>query len=282
MLKLKSVKDAIARLMPRKSMEQVIEEHGTRTVYDFPRYYTLFKKYTYGKQPGASYSTYRLDPNRPSCSYRNESADPNAPEIRTHIAICATTPGSHGGLRELCKKLHNPKRMDFIVRLYGDPRDDEDVWTNVNNATDGSRLNQPATSQYLRQLSELGLLRRKQEGRIVNYHLDYSGAASCIGEIAAMMRARLRHDPGDLAFANIFPVMMGGVRAMVIRHVAAHGAKRIESLCEKFRVNTYCLMRELQPAFDSGVLDLDSEDLDGRVSYRPPADPLARRIIELS
>lgn len=87
---------------------------------------------------------------------------------------------------------------------------------------------------------------------------------------------------GTLPLRNIFPVMMDGVRDMVIRHVAAHGARSIESLCEKFRVNTYCLMRELQPAFDSGVLDLDSEDLDGKVSYRPPADPLARRIIELS
>ena len=40
--------------------------------------------------------------------------------------------------------------------------------------------------------------------------------------------------------------------------------------------------RDLKPAVEGGLLSVSAEGPDGTYAYIPPADPIARRIVELS
>ena len=276
--------DALAKMagsvMPRKSLDRVIEEQNTRTVW-YSRVHSLPRKYVYGKCPDEPLVSYERHPEgriRPFCK---SETDPDV--IARHIAICRSEEGSHGGLCEMCRKLSNPKRFDFLVRLYRDKSPLEFAGFNVSGALDGAKVNWSATSVYLKELAGLGLVRRERAGRLVNYLPDYSFAKPFVGKVAGLMCDRLRDNPDDLSFVPIFRVMMGSRRSRVVRHIASVGSCRICDIRERFgfaRLND--LERDLKPAIDAHILDLDSQDPDGTYSYITPADPIARRIIELS
>jgi len=266
-------------LMPRKSFDQVIEEQNTKTVW-YPRVWGLPKKYTYGKVPGEPIVKVERHPEGESWPTCASEQDPDV--IGGHIAICSHEEGSHGGLCEMCRKLNNPQRRAFLVRLYNDGRSLDLAGFNVGEAVDKSDLNQPATSEYLRQLSDLGLIRRERHGRTVSYIPDPSGAAPWVREVAEMMRERWKADPENEAFVPVFRVMMGPFRSRIVRLLAAGGCGGVEALAERFEKKSSDLIRELEWAVKGGILDLNSEDADGVYEYRTPADPIARRIIELS
>jgi len=178
--------------------------------------------------------------------------------------------------------LDNKQRRAFLVRLYNDGRPFDMAGFNVGEAVDKSDLNQPATSQYLKQLSTLGLVRRERHGRIVSYIPDVRSTTPYIKEIGEMMRDRWRADPTDELFVPIFHIMMGPFRARVVRLVASGECGSVEALAERFKRKPADLIRHLEWAVKGGVLDLDSEDPAGVYRYITPADPIARRIIELS
>ena len=272
-------KDFARDILPRKSIEQIIEEQNTKTVW-LPVRGGLPKKYVYGKTPGKPFVDHDWHPEgreRPHCTPETDAA-----VILRHSAECRSGKGSHGGLCDMCKKLNNPKRMDFLVRLYRDSLDLHESCLNVGNAQDGSQLFLSATSDYLRQLADLGLVRRERSGRLVNYYPDFSRATCEVREIAAMIMRRLREEDGDLSFAPIFRVMMGSFRSRVVRYLAAGGDGNVETLSERFQMRVCDIRRDLEPAEDGGVLDCDSDDSDGVYRYITPADPIARRIVELS
>ena len=272
--------NAVRAVLPRKSLDQVIEEQNTTTVW-YPRVHGLPQKYVYGKRPGEPLvKTERHPEGRkpPSCKSETDQAT-----IERHIAICRSTEGSHGGLCEMCRKLGNPKRFDFLARLYRDERPMEFAGFNVSGAVDGAKVNWSATSVYLKGLADLGLIRRERAGRLVNYSPDFSLAQPCVAEIARLMRERLMGDPNDMSFVPIFRAMMGSRRSQIVRHLAAGGCGRIDYLRERFNVLRLSdLERDLRFAIDAHILDLDSQDPDGTYTYITPADPIARRVVELS
>ena len=215
---------------------------------------------------------------RPFCASETDPA-----KIARHSAICLSEDGSHGELCEMCRRLNNPKRFDLLVRLYRDDRKRELSGMNVSDAVENSRVNQSATSEYLKQLADLGLVRRERIGRRVFYSADFSSANPWVAEIARMIRLRLLSGSDDFSYAPIFRVMMGSFRSRVIRHVAAGGCGGVEFLRNTFDIQHFGdLKRSLRPAVDAHILDLDSEDPDGKYSYVTPSDPIARRIVELS
>lgn len=274
------VAGVVDAVMPRKSLDRVIEEQNTRTVW-YPRVHGLPRKYVYGKRPDEPLVKYERHPEGrvlPFCKSETDSA-----VIARHIAICRAEEGSRGGLCEMCRKLSNPKRFDFLVRLYKDERPLEFAGFNVSGALDGAEVNWSATSVYLKGLADLGLVRRERAGRLVNYSPDFSLAKACVAEIASLMRDRMRSNPDDLSFVPIFRVMMGSRRSNVVRHIAGGGSGRISDLRERFGfIRLSDLERDLKFATDARILDLDSQDPGGTYSYITPADPIARRIIELS
>ena len=274
------VADAVSAVLPKKSLEQVIEEQNTTTVW-YPRVHGFPRKYVYGKRPGEPLLRHKFNPEGEKRPFCKSETDPVT--ISRHIAICLEEEGTHGGLCDMCRKLNNPKRFDLLVRLYHDDRPLELSGFNVSGALDGSKVNWAATSVYLKELAGLGLIRRERLGRLVNYSPDFSLANPWIGEIAQLMRARIRKNEKDLSFVPIFRVMMGSRRSMIVRHIASGGCGRVSSLIRDFNFLQLCdIMRDLKAAVDAHILDLDSQDSSGTYTYITPADPIARRIIELS
>lgn len=208
--------------------------------------------------------------------------EPDAEVIARHRAACADTVGSGGGLCAMCKKLSNENRMDFLVRLYRNAKASDFAGLSVSRVQDGSRLNPPTTGEYLRQLWELKLVRRVRVGREVNYFPDYAQATPPVAEIAAMIAERACTSSADFGFAAIFRVMMGESRARIVRHLAAGGEGVVRALCDKFDVWDFNLHRVLHPAVEAGVLSIDAVRADGTYRYLTPADPIARRVVELS
>ena len=279
-MKLKDMfKSVVREVVPHKSLEQVIEEQNTRSVW-YPRAWGLPRKYVYGKRPGEPLMEHDWQPEGPQYPKCRTEMDPGV--IRRHIAICRGTEGSHGGLCEMCRKLSNPNRLDFLIRLYRGVETPDFAGFNVSGAQEGSKLNQPATSEYLRQLADLRLARRERVGRQVIYRPDFSRATIPVAEIAAMIAERMRGRSDDVSFGPIFRVMMGSLRSRVVRHIASGESGVVEFLCERFGVRESDLHRALRPAIDADVLSLDVKCLDGAYRYITPADPIARRIIELS
>ena len=279
-MKLLDVIKGVAReVLPKKSIEQVIEEQNTKTVW-LPGAGGLPRKYVYGKAPGEPVAdfTWRQE-KKPILRCRPETDERI---IREHSAECSRHPGSRGGLCAMCKLLNNPKRMDFLVRLYRDSLSLKDSCLNVGNAQDGSGLFLAATSSYLRQLAGIGLVRRERSGRLVNYYPDFSQAVGEVQEIAALIMHRLRKEDGDLSFVPVFRVMMGAIRARVVRHIASGGDGCVEHLSERFHLQAGDLRHYLKFAEEGGMLACDSDDQDGVYHYIAPADPIARRIVELS
>lgn len=280
-MKLASVlSSAVSALLPKKSIEQIIEEQNTRTVW-YSRVHGLPQKFVYGKRPGEPFVRHDFHPkgdDRPFCA---SETDPE--KIARHSAICLSEKGSHGGLCEMCRRLNNPKRFDLLVRLYRDDRKRKLAGMNVSDAVENSKVNQPATSEYLKQLADLGLVRRERIGRRVFYSADLSSANPWVAEIARMIQKRLLGGSDDISYAPIFRVMMGSFRSRVVRHIAAGGCGEVEFLRNTFDIQHFGdLQRDLRPAVDAHILDLDSDDPDGKYSYVTPSDPIARRIIELS
>lgn len=279
-MKLPEIVKSVARdMLPRKSVEQRIEEQNTRTVW-YPRVWSWPQKYVYGKRPGEPIKHPEWHPDGPQ--YPKCASETDAAVIQRHIAICRETAGSHGGLCELCKRLNNPNRMDLIRRLYRNADKPTFAGLNVSDAQDGSNIYQPATSEYLRQLWELRLVRRERAGRLVNYYPDFSRAHFPVSEIAALIAERASSGSDDFAFTAIFRVMMGSVRSRTVRHLATGGCGGVEFLCDMFGIRESDLHRALRPAIDGNVLSLDVKCPEGTYRYITPADPIARRMVELS
>lgn len=279
-MKLMDVIKGVAReVLPKKSIEQVIEEQNTRSVW-YPRVWSLPRRYVYGKVPGEPVAdfTWRQEKKpKPRCRPETDERI-----IREHSAECSRQPGSRGGLCAMCKLLNNPKRMDFLVRLYRNSLSLNDSCLNVGNAQDGSGLFLAATSTYLRQLADIGLVRRERSGRLVNYYPDFTRAAEEVQEIAALIMHRLRKEDGNMSFAPVFRVMMGAIRARVVRYIASGGDGCVEHLSERFQLQIGDLRHYLKFAEEGGMLVCNSDDPDGVYRYIAPADPIARRIVELS
>ena len=267
---------AVTAILP-KSMDQVIEEQNRVT---YGRVHGKSIEYVKGQYPASIFDPEekKEKPPRLTCAIETDPA-----VIARHSTECRDQQGSHGGLCEMCKLLNNHTRFDLLVRLYSDDRSLDQAGFNVSGAADKSNGKLSATSAHLLALARIGLVRREHAGRLVNYSADYSKAAPAVAEIAALMRERLRRDRTDTSFAAIFRPMMGSQRSRIVRHIAAGGCGNVQYLREKFNiVRLNDLERDLKPALEAHILDLDSNDPSGNYTYVTPADPIARRIVELS
>ncbi len=178
-------------------------------------------------------------------------------------------------LWEFCRKLNNPERLGLLKRIYRLKASG----STVNEAVEESGLGQSATSQYLKQLHELGLLRRERGGRLVGYYADSSEATAKIAEIACMMYRRFQKADCDMSFVSILGVMGNAARARMVAYIAQGGNGDKIALAEKYNKPTRIITRDLEPACDCGLLRLGHDDT---YVYQPPPDPIAQRIVELS
>jgi len=181
-------------------------------------------------------------------------------------------------LHDLCKLLNNPRRLDLLVRIYVERRDG----LNVGLAVEDAGLKQPSTSAYLRQLEDIGVIRRERSGRFVNYYANARSARDEISVVADMIMERVRRNPDDRGFAAHFAVLMNPFRLRVLHCLCGKGSASRTSLCEKFDKEPRILTRDLKPAVAGGLLALDEDDNGGTYRYLPPDESVTRRIIELA
>lgn len=153
-------------------------------------------------------------------------------------------------LWDMCKLLNNPRRLDLLVKVYSVKNDG----LNVGLAVEGSGLQQPSTSAYLRQLEYIGLIRRQRSGRFVNYYANTKSARDDVSVVGDMIIERVRKDPKDRAFAAHFNVLMNAFRVRVLHYLWKGGNGTPVALCEKFDREMRLLVRDLKPILDSGLL----------------------------
>ena len=91
----------------------------------------------------------------------------------------------------MCRRLNNPKRFDFLVRLYRDDRPMDLAGLNVTGASDGAKVNLSATSEYLKGLAEIGLIRRDRVKEHVDAILTKIGAANRTEAVVIAIRKHL-------------------------------------------------------------------------------------------
>jgi len=178
-------------------------------------------------------------------------------------------------LWDMCKLLNNPRRLDLLVRIYSVANDG----LNVGLAVEGSGLQQPSTSAYLRQLEAIGLIRRERSGHFVNYYANTKAARDEVSVVGDMIIERVRKNPKDRAFAAHFDILMNAFRVRVLHHLWKGGDGSPIALCEKFDREMRLLTRDLKLVVDSGLLAVE---LDGTYRYCPPDEPVTCRIIELA
>lgn len=258
-------------------------ESGTSEKWFWDRRSLLPRKYVYGKTPELYEKQLNGEGLHPE--WRQAIHHCDSPEIiAAHVATCAKRVRVDGGdqLWRLCRMLHNPKRFALLLRIYEECRDPVNEGMSVGSLEACGQLNHSATSEYLKDLCSLGMIRRRRGGRIVAYYPDLRDAKPAIAEICAMIRARMWSGNDNTDYEEVFYVMMNAFRARVVNHLAGGGIGSKEYLCEHFNVLSKNLDRDLEVALQERILDLSSEDETGVYSYVTPADEIARRIVELS
>ena len=175
----------------------------------------------------------------------------------------------------LCKVLANEHRKTLLSEIYLS----RDGGCNVGFLVDvmDRRLEAPAVTQYLRQLEQIGLLRRERRGRYVNYYDDMREAVGEVREISRMIRSRIR-EYGRYDDKGMFRVLMNAFRARVCHYLMAGGDGGKGSVCEKFQHIPKYLGRDLRPAVEVGLLSEQIASYDLII----PQDPIVRRVIELA
>lgn len=180
---------------------------------------------------------------------------------------------------DLCRRLDNPIRRELLRRVYTSL----DGGYNVGLAQDNSGLGMSGTSQYLKQLEELGLIRRERCGRYVNYLADWSVAPTGIRDLAAQFHARFAEGGTLESLAPVFHAVMNPFRGRVLNWLSRGGSGEKSLLCERFNKRREILARDLKPAIDVGLLDMtDDDETAGEYVYCPPTDPLALHILSLA
>ena len=176
---------------------------------------------------------------------------------------------------DLCKVLENEHRRVMLSEVYKSMGGGCNVGIMVEKMQ--GRLEYPAVTQYLKQFEQLGLLRRERSGKYVNYFDDLSEAAPDVAEVAMMIRDAMitRGDYDDL---GMFRALMNAFRARVCNYLMKGGDKSKAAICAHFEHQPKYLVRDLQPAVESGLLT----EYDEEYEFNLPSDPIIKRIVELS
>lgn len=311
------IRNFLSGLVSRKDVRRAIAESGTQTVYFPSRFHPLGKKYIYGKSPELyEAQLHQALPPPPELKYERPGPIPCTDNIprddRTDIeeyadalvgassyAFVRDKPdgfwihdarigewlrGKLGGndVWKLCRLLENPRRLKLLILLYKACPDASRDALDVSTATCGMNIDQSITSRLLQDLCAIGLLRRTRSGNRTLYSPLTDGASPEVAELASMFRRRVLDGSYDTSYSAVFSPMMNAFRARIIHYVACGGDGRTEALAELLCKKPRFVIRDLEYAVSGGLLDMTSEDGEGRYIYYPPKDPIGQRIVELA
>jgi len=282
-----NLKKALKGMLPQKDVRRVLAESGTKTVW-YPRVHswepprpvpqtdtiphdTEMDRLTMGSE-AASRAAYAFVGDKPDSGWVHD------PRVGLWLR------GKCGGnnIWRLCRLLNNPRRLKLLIVLYKACPDATNDALDVTTAGCVSNYSQSNVSLFLKQLCELGLFRRARSGNHTLYYPGSPDAAPEIAEIASQIRRRLMDGSYDTSYSAVFAPMMNDFRARVVHYIACGGDGCAENLSELLCKKRKFVLRDLSYALEGGLLDTTSEDGEGRYFYRPPADPIAQRIVELA
>ena len=206
-------------------------------------------------------------------------------EIEMDCASVATTSFSPR-LWRTCRYLANVERMNVFrtVCLAGEGRG-----LDVNSVTRLVRLHQPATSTYLRQLAECGLVTGHREKRNLFYqalpHPRIYGATRLVPILREwfLQEARVGHDWGStcpsMPFHLVLPGLGNELRVLVLKCLAVHGSCSRADIVARTHIPDECVDFHVQVLRDSGLVAETTQNL---FEYLEPADDIARVFTGLS
>ncbi len=274
-------------LLPRKSGFDAIAESGTTTVW-FPRVHSYPKKYIYGKTPelyeaqktGKCFHPHGIP--KPIVHGQCKVNWQKQLGINDSSYFAKCEPKESGGdeIWKLCRLLKNPKRMELLVKLYRECQKPSDC-INVSAIQCSARLELAATSEYLKDLMQIGLLQRKRCAQEVVYYPDLSRAKPAVRKFGIVLRSQLISGKCDFGFTCAFPSLSNASRAKAIKLLSDFGALERSRLCEMLNKNPKNLSRDLLRAKKDGLIDYGSEDDDAIYTYLPPTHPVIQMLVDL-
>lgn len=206
-------------------------------------------------------------------------------QLETNNAPAATMTFSPK-LWRTCRYLANVERMNVFrtVCLAGETRG-----LDVNSITDLVHLHQPATSTYLRQLSDCGLVTGHREKRNLFYqaypHPRIYGATQLVPILRDwfLQEALVRQDWGKdcppMPFHDVLPGLGNELRVLVLKCLAVHGPCSRSDIATLTRIPDECVDFHIQVLLDSGLVAETTRNL---FEYHEPADDIARVFTDLS
>ena len=177
---------------------------------------------------------------------------------------------------DLCKLLHNAKKLRLLRIICAAGDNGITVKSLVEQMADAG-LRNSGISQYLKQLANLGLIRRERKSTQVYYFYDPYRARPEVREVMEMIRLRLVTG-GDCRFLDTFRTLMNPFRAKIAHYLQAGGDGSAENLCQVFG----CAMVQLIMGIELGVADGVFAHERQTYTLNPQPDEIVRRIIELA
>lgn len=174
---------------------------------------------------------------------------------------------------DLARVLSNPLRREMLVRVH-EARDGQNVGLLADEMSPRG-LGLSGVSQYLRQLEQIGLVRRYRAGRFVNYVGDMRSASPSVRKAAGLVLERLKRDDGGLC--RVFDVLRNPFRARVVSALSAGRILSTAEICGKTGHNPKVLKRDLQAAVDAGLVATDGETY----RYVRPEDETVAQLVAM-
>ena len=180
---------------------------------------------------------------------------------------------------DLCRVLANPLRLEILARIYCAPDG-----FNVGFLADEMqkhKLGLSAVSQYLMQLERMGLIRRRREGRYVNYYPVSSGGPASIRGIFQQIVKNLRSQKGR-DYVRAFAVLKDPFRAKVVGLLSRERKLSTEAICMRCdrKMQIWHLYRDLKCAIDAGLIRADGNCSDANYFYIQPKSKIVQLLID--
>ena len=178
---------------------------------------------------------------------------------------------------DLCRVLANPLRLEILARVYC-AMDGFNVGL-LADEMQKYHLGLPTVSEYLMQLERIGLIRRRREGRYVNYYPVSTGVPASIRGIVKLIVANLRNN-GSRDYAGAFLALKNPFRAKVVGLLSCKQSLSTEAICIRFEHEMRYLYRDLKSAIDAGLIRADGNCSDASYFYIPPKSEIVQLMIE--
>jgi len=156
---------------------------------------------------------------------------------------------------DLARLLANPLKREMVLRVYA-ARDGFNVGL-LADEMHQKGLGMAGVSQYLRQLEQIGIVRRYRAGRYVNYVGDARAANPAVRKALELVLGRMRRGKGG--FERVFGVLRNPFRAAVVSALSKGRRLSAATICDRTGHNIKVLKRDLQEALDAGLIETDGE-----------------------